>query len=107
MSIHSSAIVSLKAEIGKDVEIGPFAIVDSGVTVGDGCVIASRAQVCPGTVLGKRCQIHMNAVIGHTPQDFSYKGEKITTILGEDVTVRENATIHGSAGTPGTIVGDK
>jgi UDP-N-acetylglucosamine acyltransferase len=48
----------------------------------------------------------MNAVIGHLPQDFSHKGEPIATVLGDDVTVRENATIHGSVGQTPTLVGD-
>ena len=64
--------------------------------VGDGTHVRSRAHLCSGAVLGKRCEIHMNAVIGHTPQDFSYKGEPTLTILGDGVTVRENATIHGT-----------
>jgi UDP-N-acetylglucosamine acyltransferase len=59
-------------------------------------VIRPRAQLCRGTVLGAHCDVHMNAVIGHVPQDFSHKGEPTATILGENVTVRENATIHGS-----------
>ena len=105
MSIHPSAIVSPRAELGQNVDIGAFAIIDEGVTIGEGCRIRARAQVCPGTVLGKNCDVHMNAVIGHLPQDFSHKGEPIATILGEKVTVRENATIHGSVGEP-TLVGD-
>ncbi len=55
----------------------------------------------------------MNAVIGHTPQDFSYKGQPIATVLGEGVTVRENATLHGTVAvnaagiSDATTVGDK
>ena len=74
--------------------------------VGDGCRIRARAHLCPGAVLGRNCDIHMNAVIGHLPQDFSHKGEPVATVLGDGVTVRENATIHGSVGPTPTLVGD-
>jgi UDP-N-acetylglucosamine acyltransferase len=105
MSIHPSAIVSPKAELAQNVEVGAFAIIEEGVTISEGCRIRARAQICTGTVLGKDCDVHMNAVVGHLPQDFSHKGEPIFTILGDKVTVRENATIHGSVG-EATRVGD-
>ncbi|MGD0092780.1 MAG: acyl-ACP--UDP-N-acetylglucosamine O-acyltransferase [Planctomycetota bacterium] len=106
MSIHPSAIIAKGAELGNGVDVGPFAIVEDGVKAGDGCRIRARAHLCPGAVLGRNCDIHMNAVIGHLPQDFSYKGEAIATVLGDGVTVRENATIHGSVGQTPTLVGD-
>jgi len=106
MKIHPSAIISNRAELG-DVEVGPFAIIEEGVRVADGCSIRTGALVCRGTELGRGCIVHMNAVIGHLPQDFSYNGEPIRTILGDKVEVRENATIHGSVGETGTLVGNK
>ena len=107
MTIHATALISSHAELGSGVEVGPFAIIEDGVQVAEGCKIHARAQLCRGTVLGPGCEIHMNAVIGHLPQDFSYKGEPIRTVLGAAVTVRENATIHGTVGETGTRVGDK
>jgi UDP-N-acetylglucosamine acyltransferase len=106
MSIHPTAIISRDATIGADVSVGAFAVIEAGVTVADGCVIRERAHLCSGTALGQNCRVHMNAVIGHAPQDFAYKGGPTKTTLGANVTVRENATIHGSAGETGTLVGD-
>jgi UDP-N-acetylglucosamine acyltransferase len=105
MNIHPTAIISSSAEIGRNVSIGPACIIEDGVRIGEGSTIRAKAHVCSGAVLGKHCDIHMNAIIGHTPQDFSYKGELTSTVLGDHVTVRENATIHGSV--RGTYVGDK
>jgi UDP-N-acetylglucosamine acyltransferase len=104
--IHPSAIISKDANLGENVAVGAFATIEAGVSVGDGCVIRERAQLCTGTTLGKNCRVHMNAIVGHTPQDFAYKGGPIRTLLGDNVTVRENATIHGSTGESGTLVGD-
>lgn len=110
MTIHPSALISSRAELGSNVQVDAYAIIEDGVRIGDGTRIRSRAQLCTGSVLGKRCDIHMNAVIGHVPQDFSYKDEPTSTVLGDGVTVRENATIHGTVikaeGGHGTLVGD-
>jgi acyl-[acyl carrier protein]--UDP-N-acetylglucosamine O-acyltransferase len=35
MSIHPTAIVDRKAEIGKNNKIGPYAVIESGVVMGD------------------------------------------------------------------------
>ena len=106
MTIHLTALVSPEAQLGENVSVGAFASIESGVIIGDGSIIRERAHICSGVTLGKNCRVHMNAVIGHSPQDFSYKGGPIRTVLGDGVTVRENATIHGSANGEGTLVGD-
>lgn len=107
MTIHPSAIISSSAELGSGVSVGAWSTIEDGVKIGAGTAIRSRAHICRGTVIGQQCDIHMNAVINHTPQDFSYKGEPISTVIGDNVTVRENATIHGSVGATGTLIGDK
>jgi UDP-N-acetylglucosamine acyltransferase len=106
MTIHPTALISSGAELGSNISIGPYAIIEDGARIGEGCTIRARAHICSGAVIGKNCDIHMNAVIGHAPQDFSYKGERTLTVLGDRVTVRENATIHGTAGEKGTRVGN-
>lgn len=107
MLIHPSAIVSPKAEFGKDVDIGPFAIVEDNVRIGDGTRLRARAHICAGSTLGKNCDIHMNAAVGHAPQDFSYKGDPIHTRLGDGVVLRENVTVHGGSAEKPTLIGDK
>ena len=39
MAIHPTAIVSPKAEIGKNVEIGPYTVIEDDVKIGDDCYI--------------------------------------------------------------------
>ena len=106
MAIHPTAIISRHAELGSGVEVGAFAMIEDGVRVGDNCIIHPRAQLCRGAVLGTSCIIHMNAVIGHVPQDFSFKGQPVSTVIGERVVVRENVTIHGTADEHGTSIGN-
>jgi UDP-N-acetylglucosamine acyltransferase len=106
MSIHPSAIIASNAELGAYVTVGPWSVIEDGVKVGDGSVIGPRVHLSRGTVLGKNCQIHMNAVVGYLPQDFSYKGEPLSTVLGDNVTLRENVTVHGSVEGATTRIGD-
>jgi acyl-[acyl carrier protein]--UDP-N-acetylglucosamine O-acyltransferase len=48
MSIHPSAIISKYAELGSDVDVGPFAIIEDGVKAGGGCRIRARAHTVQG-----------------------------------------------------------
>ncbi len=45
MSIHPLAVVSPHAELGTNVRIGPFCVVEAGVVLGDGCNLAARVTV--------------------------------------------------------------
>lgn len=104
--IHPTAIISPEARLGDNVAVRAHAVIEAGVVVGDGCTLRERAHICSGTTLGKNCVIHMNAVIGNDPQDLSYKGAPLKTILGDNVTIRENVTIHGSPKESGTVLGN-
>jgi len=94
MKVHSTAIVDSKAEIGNDVEIGPFTVVEDDVQIADGCKIGSQVMLAAGTRLGKECSIHHGAVLGTRPQDLKFKGEKTTLEIGHHTTIREYATLN-------------
>lgn len=92
--IHPTALVDSSAELGPDVEVGPFVVVEKGVQVGARTRLMARAYLCTGTTMGEDCVVHIGAVIGHEPQDLSYQGEPTTTIVGNGCTIREHVTIH-------------
>jgi len=98
--IHQTAIVSSKAKIGANVEIGPFSIVGDNVEIGDDCVIKSHAVIEGFTKIGKKNTIFPFASIGLVPQDLKYAGEDTQTVIGDNNKIREHATIHA-----GTITG--
>lgn len=105
--ISPLANVSAKARIGKNVTIEPFATVYEDVEIGDDCYIHPNAVVYPDTIIGSGCKIFPGAVIGIINQDLKYKGEKTTTVIGKNTTIREYATIHkGTADRMTTKVGD-
>jgi UDP-N-acetylglucosamine acyltransferase len=104
--IDPRAAVSTKAELGNDVTIGPFTVVEEGTVIGDGTTIASNALIARGARIGKENHIHHGAVIGHVPQDLKYKNEPTTCELGDRNVIREYATLHrGTVETGHTIIG--
>ena len=94
MSISEHAIVGKTARIGKDVEIGPFAIIEDDVELGAGVKVWPHAHICSGTSIGDGAEVHMGAVVGHIPQDLTFKGKRTCLKIGKRTIIREYATIH-------------
>ncbi|MDO4550667.1 MAG: acyl-ACP--UDP-N-acetylglucosamine O-acyltransferase [Planctomycetia bacterium] len=94
MKIHPSAIISKDAKIASDVEIGPFCVVESGVTMESGCRLLPRVVIKKGVTLGENNIIHEGAVLGGIPQHTHLSGEIGGVIIGSGNTFRENATVH-------------
>lgn len=105
--IHPTAIISSKAELGKDVSVGPYTIIEENVIIGDGTEISSSVQLGSGARLGKKVRVFHGAVIGTIPQDLKFGGEESTAQIGDNTTVREYATINrGTNDTGTTVVGE-
>ncbi len=107
MNISDLAIVSKKAKIHEDVEIGPYAIVEDDVEIGAGVKIWPHAYICNGTSIGENSQVHMGAVLGHVPQDLTFSQKKTRLNIGKRCVIREYATIHRSTHEESpTLIGD-
>ncbi|HEX3997406.1 MAG TPA: acyl-ACP--UDP-N-acetylglucosamine O-acyltransferase [Pirellulales bacterium] len=107
MNIHPLAIVSPEAQLGRDVEIGPFAVIESDVVIGDRCRLASHVVVKDGTRMGPDNEICEAAVLGGMPQHVHKPAHLGLLILGSGNTIREQVTLHramkeGAA----TVLGD-
>lgn len=108
MSIDPRAIVSSRAKIGSNVEIGPFCIIESDVEIGDGCRLESNISIKSGTILGENNQIHNGTVIGGPPQHTSATGPFGNVVIGNNNVFRENVTIHRAMKeSSATIIGDE
>jgi len=94
--IHPTAFVHAGAKLGRDVAIGPFAVIDQDVVVGDGCQIGPHVYLTGRTVIGRRNRIHAGAVIGDAPQDLKYRDEPTGLIIGDENVFREHVTVHRS-----------
>lgn len=103
---HPLACVHPEAQIGANVEIGPFVTIDKNVVIGDGTCIMSNATILSGARIGKNCKIFPGAVVGAIPQDLKFRGEETTAEIGDNTTLRECVTINrGTASKGKTVVG--
>jgi len=94
MAISKLAVVSPKAELADDVEVGPFCYIGSDVVIGAGTVLHQGATVIGHTRIGKRNVVFPNACIGMPPQDIAYRDEPTETAVGDDNVFRECVTVH-------------
>jgi UDP-N-acetylglucosamine acyltransferase len=99
--IHPTSVVDPAVDLGLDVRIGPYAIIEAGCVIGDYCDVRAHAVILKGTLMGPRNQIGYGAVIGADPQDYGYKGGRSWVEIGSGNTIREYVTIH-RASTEGT-----
>ena len=94
-TIHPTAIVVAKAQLGKDVEVGPYAIIGPDVKVGEGTVVQAHAYISGHTTIGKRCEIFPFACVGMKTQDLKYQAGDITYAeIGDETVLREFSTVH-------------
>ncbi|PHM66553.1 UDP-3-O- glucosamine N-acyltransferase [Xenorhabdus stockiae] len=128
--IHSSAVISPEATLGRNVAIGANAVIESGVVLGDnviigaGCFVGKNTRIGTGTRLwanvsvyhnvemGEQCLIQSGAVIGS--DGFGYANDrgnwiKIpqlgTVIIGDRVEIGACTTIDRGA-LDNTIIGN-
>jgi UDP-3-O-[3-hydroxymyristoyl] glucosamine N-acyltransferase len=120
--VSPDARLAADVRLGIDVEIGAFAVLESGVEVGDRAVIGAgsvlgegvrvgpdtvlkpRVVLYPGTRLGARCLLHSGAVLGADGFGFATsagKHRKIPhiggVVVGDDVEIGANSTVDRGA----------
>lgn len=94
MAIHKTAIISDKAKIADDAQIGPYCIIGEDVEIGSGCILKSHVAIEKNTKMGKNNVFYPFSVIGTDPQDHKFFGEKATIEIGDNNTFREHVTVH-------------
>jgi UDP-N-acetylglucosamine acyltransferase len=92
--IHPTSLVDPKAEIGENIDIGPYSVIEKGVSIGEGTKIGPHVVVREGTQIGKRCQIYQFCSIGEAPQALAYRGEPTLLQMGDHNIIREFVTLH-------------
>jgi len=101
--ILESAYIHPKAEIGRDVAIGPNCCVGAGAVLGDGCRLHNNVTIGPRTVCGRDNQFFPASVIGMPPQDLKYHGGETRVEIGDDNTFREHVTVHAGTELAGGV----
>ena len=105
--IHPTAIVEDGAQLGADVEVGPYAHIGPYVKLGDGTSVGQGAIVDGHTTIGTQCQIFPYALIGMKTQDLKYREGSVSYVeIGNRTVIREFATVHlGTADGEKTVIG--
>lgn len=104
--IHSTALVSPRAELADDVKVDAFAIVEDDVRISEGCEISSNVRLHAGVRLGPGVRVFHGAAIGGEPQDLKFGGEKSEVFIGEKTVIREFVTVSRGTKTTGkTMIG--
>jgi UDP-N-acetylglucosamine acyltransferase len=109
LKIHPTAIVDPGAQIGTDVEIGPYSIIGANVVIGERSTIQSHVVMEGAVEIGMGNFVGHGAIIGAAPQDLSFAPERKTRVdIGDRNVIREYCTIHrGTAEGSATTVGDQ
>jgi UDP-N-acetylglucosamine acyltransferase len=92
--IHATAVVAPEADLGDDVEVGPFVVVEGDVRVGAGCVLRPGAHLIGPLVMGRGNVVFNHAVLGEPPQHRLYQGEPTRVEIGDHNIFREHVTVH-------------
>lgn len=61
--IHPTAVIHPSAAIGKDVEIGPYCVIDHGCAIGDRTILSSHVAIAAGVVIGSDCRFFSHVTI--------------------------------------------
>ena len=106
--IHTTAIIDSNANIGEGVVIGPYCVVEAGVTLQENVVLHSHVVVGGLSDVGAETEIYPFASIGLPPQDLKYVGESSKLKIGRRNRIREHVTMNPGTADGGMItrVGD-
>jgi len=99
MSVNISplAVVEKGADLGIDVEIGPFCRVGQHCRIGDGTRLDSHVVIVGHTSIGQGNHFQPHTVIGGDPQDVSYRQSDTRVEIGDDNVFREGVTVNRGA----------
>ena len=95
-SIHPTAIVEPGAELGDNVDVGPYCHIGPEVSLGAGSKLHSHVVLTGKTSIGEQCEIFPFAVLGGKTQDLKYKGGAPGVKIGHHSTFREYSTVNAA-----------
>ncbi len=92
--VHPSAIVEDGATIAADARIGPFCVVGGGARIDAGAELKSHVFIEGRVSIGERTVIYPFTTLGCPPQHVKSFKDDTEVVIGADVIVREQVSIH-------------
>ncbi|MCI0652175.1 MAG: acyl-ACP--UDP-N-acetylglucosamine O-acyltransferase [Planctomycetes bacterium] len=93
-SIHATAIVDRKSELGAGVEVGAYCFIGPRVQIGPGTRLLPHVSIMENTSLGSGNLLFPGVVIGGPPQDKKFAGEETWIVIGDRNVFREHVTVN-------------
>ncbi len=78
ISISDRSEISIEAQLGKDVSVGPFSVIKARTLIGENTRIAAQVHIGYNTRIGKNCVLHPGVVIG----DYCELGDNVIVQAG-------------------------
>ena len=96
--IHPTAVIASSAQIGSNVTVGPYTVVDEGAVIGDNTILDTHVVIGQNVKMGKKNRVFAGAVIGRAPQILGFDDNtKIGGLqIGDNNIIREYTTVHPS-----------
>lgn len=105
--VAATARVHPGAQIGREVVIGEFCIVEEDVVIGAGSRLEPYVYVKRWTTMGERNEISSGTVLGTDPLDKNFTGERSYLRIGNGNIIREHYTVsRGTQPESVTEIGD-
>jgi len=108
-TIHPTAIIGKDVQLDDDVVVGPYCVLEDGVSIGAGTVLYSHVVVSGCTKIGQGNHLYPNCVIGGCPQVLGMTPATSGggLVIGDRNMIREHVTIHPSRHEGGlTVIGN-
>ena len=94
MSIHATAVIDPRAELGANVTVGAYSVIGPDVQIGEGSWIGPHVVINGPTKIGRDNRIYQFCSLGEPAQHKAYKGEPTRLEIGDRNVLREYISIH-------------
>jgi UDP-N-acetylglucosamine acyltransferase len=94
VSIHPTAIISPKAELGRNVSVGPYSVIGDDVILHDEVRVGNHCSIEGPSEFGRATTFFPFVSAGQVPHDLKYRGERSWLRAGERNVFREFTTLH-------------
>jgi UDP-N-acetylglucosamine acyltransferase len=96
LHIHPSAVIHDDAELAEGVRVGPYCVIESGVSIGAGTILEAKVVISKDVKIGENNHFFPNCVIGCRPQtlNLSLDDEIGRLVIGNGNIIHEQVTIH-------------
>ncbi len=106
MRIHPTAILHPTLELPKDLEVGPYSVIDEKVHLSSGIKIGPFCHLYPEVYLEENISLSDGVILGNIPQDLKFRNEKTSVKIGRGSILREYVTVNrGTRESGSTVIG--